>query len=210
MDDRHLTNAQLDEAIDQVAREMMDRDTDTAFRARLMERLEAPQSGERHFGRLAWAGGLAVLVLALGTGLWLLKHTQPTEQSASAGRPGSSQAGVAARQPGQSQVAASQTATVAQRLAEAGTSRARSGAGMATRSTNGARPGADITQSAAEPPVDRGPAPLSGPSPIEMESIAPGEIPIRDIGIAPIPEIAPITIPPAATGSGEPQGRELR
>ena len=194
MGNRHLTDQQLDEAIDRVAREMMDRDADGGFRARLMARVATTPRVPRSVGRLAWAAGLAVLVLAVAMGLWMARRPQPTPASAQTAAVGPG----ASPSTGPLSPTGSQESVIG-RTAAPGPAIVASNAAPSTQ-----------TGAAEDRYPESGPAPLVAPHPINLVSIDPAALAITDIGVEPIGEIAPITITPTTAGSGEPQRRELR
>ncbi len=200
MDSTRLTDGQLDEAIDRAARAMTDRDADASFRARVAGRLSAADRNRFPVRRLAWAGALAVLVVSVGLGVMFLRGSWPSQQV--------EQATTTARSPSQKAAPSARDAAIRSATHITGGGEA-PGAPNTTASQNIAQMDTRV-EAGAPPAEDRGPAPLAHPSPIDLGSIAPKAIDITDIDVAPLPEIAPLTVPPTTLGSGEPPRRELK
>jgi hypothetical protein len=208
MRETKLTPQQTDDAIDHVAREMMDRDLEASFRARLMERLDAPRPARLTVRRLAWsAGGLAVLLLAAFVGLRTFE-TAPAERVAATTGPASS-AGQQRPQGGLTQGNQAGPSSEAQGAAAEPTAVAANLA-SANQRADSSRRSAAAGEPDASGGVESWPPPLTPPAPIDLGSIAPAAIALPDIGPTPIGEIAPIPIQPTTGGPGEPQRRDDR
>ena len=71
---REISEQQLNAAIDIVAREMTEMDPSAALRARVLERIEQDRQRPGFaVPRWAWVGVAAVTVLAVATGMWLIR-----------------------------------------------------------------------------------------------------------------------------------------
>jgi hypothetical protein len=212
MDDRHLTEQQLDAAIDQVAREMTDGDLPAGFRTRITDRIAEPAPSTRIVLRFALAGGALVLCLAAGLGIWqAVRPLQPREAVGVAGRQEVSAPGPAGIGSGPERTAVVTAAASPASNAGAGAVSAHSAAaplGGLNAPVDSAPPAP--TSVGWFDPADRdaGPSPLAGPAPIDLRSILPDPIAIAALSVEPIREIPPIVIPQPGAGSTEPPRRD--
>jgi len=189
----------LDQAIDAVAREMTAVDAPATMMAEVLARIEGER--ERSAGwlpRWAWAGGVAVVVLAMASTVWFAR---PGDRSESAAARHDTSSMPAAGAPQSQQPASGELAGAA--LA-AGTQLA-GATGPAARDAAAAEPDPNAT---ATP--EMGPPPLAQPEPIAFVALGPDAIHIPDIGIGPIGDLKPITIQDIPVGSGEPQSPPIQ
>jgi hypothetical protein len=195
--------ADLDHAIDVVAREMTAVDASAGMRAAVLVRIEGER--ERSAGwlpRWVWAAGVAVVVLAVAATVWF-------------GRPGDRSESAAARHDTSSMPAAG--APQSQQPA----SGVLASAGLATDTRTGTQPAGDAglaarDAAAAEPDPnatatpEMGPPPLAQSAPIVLVALGPDAIHIPDISIDPLGDLKPITIQDIPVGSGEPQSPPIQ
>jgi len=189
----------LDQAIDAVAREMTALDAPAGMRAEVLARIESER--ERSAGwlpRWAWAGGVAVVVLAMASTVWFAR---PGDRSESAAARHDTSSMPAAGAPQSQQPASGELAGAA--LA-AGTQLA-GATGPAARDAAAAEPDPNAT---ATP--EMGPPPLAQSAPIVLVALGPDAIHIPDISIDPLGDLKPITIQDIPVGSGEPQSPPIQ
>jgi hypothetical protein len=187
---------QLDQAIDEVAREMTAAEPSPTMRTDVLSRIER-EGGRRapgqHLPRWAWAGAAAVLVLSVATTAWIVLSVPA---------PGSRQ--IAARN-----ITGSAGPTT-----------------PSTPATTSAGPAADATMASAQPvarpravrpaaaaqrfglPDEAGPAPLAGPDAIEIVPLEPAALAVPSLGVTALGQIEPITVSTIGPGSPEPQRRD--
>ncbi len=215
MTEQHMTDRQLDEAIDAVAREMMAQDAPAAFRAQVIERVAAPAPAPVRGRRFVLAtAAVVVVVAAAGIAVWML---------ASSSRTAGPQSHVASGAPGQGASPAQRppAATPSERIESRGATPSPSpGTQMARNDVPGTSAGtrrtAAATSETAEPAGTEaatlvpGPPPLGDPAPIIIRALEPDALAIGALEIAPLDEIQPIPIPAPTLGAIDPQRRPDR
>jgi hypothetical protein len=174
-----MTDREMDTAIDRAVRDLMDVDTDAAFRARVTARLHRPV-------RRAWAPRLAagaVAMLAIAVALvWLRAPQPPTKTESSAAR---TQGAVPAQTP---RIATSNSkAPVSAPMTRAAKSTRRMAAPSIPRGT--------MVAAVTELPFTSI-APLTPIEPISVQPIASPPITPSEIVVAPLSPIAEVEISP--------------
>jgi hypothetical protein len=205
---RHaVSEQQLDAAIDVVAREMTDLDPSAAMRAQVLERIE---QGRRRPGlvlpRWAWAGVAATMVLAVATGLWLIRPVQ--------GPRGSERTVAERRAPGPNLSDAELPRQVAQAGGEPGATAA-SPAGRPALSAR-AQPGpttrgaqSAVATSAGAVAEDDALVPaLAAIEPLRFSAVEPTGLHIPGVEVAPLDALPTIDIPSLNPGSTDTQSAD--
>ena len=180
--------APIDEAIDQAVRDLMSVDADSAFRARVVERLRTPKSRApfwRQLSIVSAAAAMAVIALVV---------TRDEDKPAVEAPPAAVVSTVTPPPP--VEPAAAEPAPRAARPPAPRPARRRP-ANPTLQITRGALVAAG-TEEAFEPPLPDGVAPLSEIRPIELAPIAPAPITTTEITIAPIAQPSELVIAPLA------------
>jgi hypothetical protein len=182
-----MSERQIDEAIDQAVRDLMNVDADSAFRARVVGRLRKPQSRVPFWRQLAVVSGAAAI--ALIAVVMTRGGDKPAEPPSAAMTPavtpqpavepagGSSLPGV--ERPAATAIAQRRPANATQQIAR--------GALVAT-----------VAEDALEAPLAGGVEALSDIRPIELAPIAPAPIVTNEITVAPIAQPSELVIVPLA------------
>jgi hypothetical protein len=184
-----MSERQIDDAIDRAVRDLMDVDADSAFRARVVERLRKPKARTpfwRPLSIVSGAAGIAFLALVMTreNGKPLLEAPPATATSALTPRPEVQPAAVEPPAPRAQRPAAVPTARQPRINSTQQISR---GTLVAT-----------VADDAGEPPLPAGVEPLNDIIPIEPAPIAPAPIVTTEITIAPIPPPVELVIVPLA------------
>ena len=190
-----MSERQIDEAIDQAVRDLMNVDADSAFRARVVERLRKPKSRAPFWRQLSVVTG-AIGVAAVA--IILVRDVGDVERPAVEPRPASAASAAApqaAVEPPMMRHPApiatpSPTLSFARRAAGNPTQQISRGGLVATVAVANAGVEAPTVVPAGD--VE----PLSGISPIELTPIAQAPIITTDIAIAPIAPPGAIVIAP--------------
>ena len=184
-----MSERQIDEAIDKAVRELMNVDADSAFRARVVERLRKPKPRAPFWRQLsiaAGAVGIAVIAVILMREAEKPAGEAPPAAVASAvtPQPAVEPAVAVPQAPG---VAGPATTPTARRHPEDVTHRIPKGALVAT-----------VADEAPEPPLAGGVEPLTDIRPIELAQITPAPIITTEISITPIAQPSELVIAPLA------------
>ena len=186
--------ADLDAAIDVVAREMTSGEAPDWLRARVLERIESAAPVHRPSRPVwIWASAAAVITLAIAGSVWLAQRrpaTEPVARVASAGSPASESVKTAPREGGPSAPVPDVTVPEAS-VALAASSSPRA----AVRPRRPAVESAALTEWRTLQPAAVAIEPLS------VESLQPRGVDIAEIGVEPLVDPEPIVIPSLAPGS---------
>ena len=192
-----VDDAQLDAAIDTVAREMTEFEPSGAVRARVLERIE---QGRRRSSpavpRWAWAGAAAAVLLAVATAVWVVSpmRTREVAQSAVAGqRPGGAAPAPAALERPAVQLAAISAEAASPAGVSAGaarTSRASAVLGSGTVDVN-------LLEDAHPVPA------LTEIEPLTFSAVEPDPLQIAAVVVAPLTAMPSIDIPSLGPGSDD-------
>jgi hypothetical protein len=182
-----MSERQIDEAIDDAVRDLMNVDADPAFRARVVERLRTPKS-HANFWRQPMVAGAAILVVVIGVAL-LRKTDQPTV----AERPAPVASTVAPQPAVEPRVAERTPPAVTRPPVQAA---ARRRAGNPTLQISRGALLATVADEAPEPLPAGEVEPLGHISPIELAPITPAPIVTTEIAIAPIARPSELVIVP--------------
>jgi hypothetical protein len=186
----------LDQAIDQVAREMTAADPPSALRADVLARIERDRNGRspgRLLPRWALAGGIAVLVIGVAITGWLAR-TVPAPAAGerasidTAAKPATDQSRLTP--PSEARLAADAAVAAVQPVPQ----------------SRPARPAARPQRIGL--PEGVGPSPLAGPDAIDIAPLGPAAIAVPGLGVAALTDIEPITVSTIGPGSPEPQRRD--
>jgi hypothetical protein len=183
-----MSERQIDEAIDQAVRDLMNVDADSAFRARVVDRLRKPKSRPPFWRQLAIASGAAAIVVIS------VVMTRDGERPAVEAPPAAASA--VTPQPAVAPVAAEPSASNVARPAALPIARRRQ-----ENPTHQITPGrlvAAVADEAFELPLTGGVDPLSGIRPIELAPIVPAPIITTEITVAPIAQPSELVIAPLA------------
>ncbi len=201
------TPIDLDAAIDVVAREMTRMEPSAALRARVLERIE--QETRRPgpvLPRWAWAGGAAVMLVAVATGLWL---TRPMP-----GPRGSE--GTVAQQRAAAPIVPDRSVPrpSVQTGSEPGANTGSRPAGLLERSPSAPRmplSGAQSIADAAAGPLMEDAAlvpPLADIEPLGFSTVEPAPLHVRIVDVAPLDLVPTIDIPSLHPGPTDPQSAD--
>ena len=183
-----MSERQIDEAIDQAVRDLMNVDADSAFRARVVDRLRKPKSRAPFWRQLSIASGAAAIVVIA------VVMTRDGERPAvEAPRAAAS---AVTPQPAVAPVAAEPSAPNVARPAALPIPRRRQ-----ANPTHQITPGrlvAAVADEEFELPLTGGVDPLSGIRPIELAPIVPAPIITTEITVAPIAQPSELVIAPLA------------
>lgn len=192
-----VDDAQLDAAIDAVAREMTEFEPSGAVRARVLERIE---QGRRRSSpavpRWAWAGAAAAVLLAVATAVWVVSpmRTREVARSAVAGqRPGGAAPAPAAPERPAVQLAAISAA-------------AASPAGVSTGAARTSRASAVLGSGTVDVNLleDAHPVPaLTEIEPLTFSAVEPDPLQIAAVVVAPLTAMPSIDIPSLGPGSDD-------
>jgi hypothetical protein len=199
-------SAELDAAIDAVAREMTAFEPSPAMRARVIERIEQGRRNPSHFvPRWAWTGAAAAVLLAVVTAIWVTGPAPARNDAVTTaavqkagGRPPATTA--PARLPARP---VSESADATGRAAGAA-----AGAATAARINRAAAP-RRARAASVEPAddVNRVPA-LADIEPLRFGSVEPDPIRIAAVTVAPFPEMTSIDIPGLGPDSNDTQSAD--
>jgi len=192
--------ADVDAAIDAVAREMTDAEPSAALRARVLDRIE--QGGRRSspaLPRWAWAGAAAGVVLFVATAVWVVRPA-PAPRDARATPAEQRPAGPPPAAPGAERPAIQPAATSVRAASPDGVS---ASAGRTRRAV--AAPGARPAEAAEA--FDTVPA-LAAIEPLRLASVEPAPLHVADMEISPITEMPSIEIPSLDAGSHDIQSAD--
>lgn len=184
-----MSERQIDEAIDQAVRDLMNVDADSAFRARVVDRLRKPKSRAPFWRQLSIASGAAAIVVIA------VVMTRDGERPAVEAPPAAATSAVTP-QPAVAPVAAEPSASNVARPAALPIARRRQ-----ANPTHQITPGrlvAAVADEAFELPLTGGVDPLSGIRPIELAPIVPAPIITTEITVAPIAQPSELVIAPLA------------
>ena len=184
-----MSERQIDEAIDQAVRDLMNVDADSAFRARVAERLRKPKSRAPFWGQLSIVSGAAALVVIVVVmtrdgAKPALQAPAPAVGSAETSRPA---AAPVVGEPSAPSVPRPVAAPMARRRQGNPTHQIARGALVAT-----------VADEGFETPLAGGVEPLSGIRPIELAPIAPAPIITTEITVAPLAQPSEVVIVPLA------------
>jgi len=192
-----VAEAQLESAIDVVAREMTAFEPSGDLRARVIEQIEHGPHRRSPVARWAWAGATAVILMALATAVWIARPVQA---------PGGSEATVA------EQRAAAPQVTPAVRPPQPVETSVPSVAQPAPAS-RGTRPrpiqavGAGASEVAEETSLV--PA-LAEIQPLSFPAVEPDLLHVAAVEVAPIPAMPEIDIPSVNPGPNDSQSVDLK
>ncbi len=197
-------SADLDAAIDAVAREMTEGEPSGALRGRVLERFESERRrSSPGVPRWAWAGAAAVVVLVIAAAAWVVSplRNQDAAQSTIAVQSavGSPPAALAPARPAVQADAASSQSASAEGMPAAPV---RQGRAAAVREV---RPSGD----AAAEDFHAVPA-LAEIEPLRFASVEPAPLHVADMEITPIREMPAIEIPSLDGGSHDIQSTDLK
>jgi hypothetical protein len=183
-----MSERQIDEAIDDAVRDLMNVDADPAFRARVVERLRQPKS-QSLFWRHRSLAGAAVAVVVIGAVLMMRSAEGPVVEQ----RP-AAVATTVTRPPAAEPAAAAPRAPVGTRLPMPSAARRRP-----DDPTHQISRGALVATVVDEAPgtvLPEGVEPLSFIRPIELAPITPTPIVTTEIAIAPLAAPSELVIVP--------------
>jgi len=197
-----IRHADLDAAIDVVAREMTSLDAPATLRADVLAEIAGGgRPGRFALPRWAWAAtaAAAFAVVVLVAAIWMTRPAPEPESSAAlrGAAPASAGAGRTAGGGSPDAVVAA-AGSMSGGLQNAAPGSRRAGAASA------AAPDAN----SAEP--DAGPAPLAAPQPIAVADLGPAVIEVTGIEVAPLNQLQPLAIKDISVGSTDPIRRQDR
>ena len=179
----------IDEAIDQAVRDLMNVDADSAFRARVVERLRKPKSRAPFWRQLSIvSGAVGILVIAV---IMTRDGEKPAVEA-----PPAAVASAVTPQPAAEPVAAGPSAPSV--TTPVATPMARRRQGNATHQITRGALVATVADEILGPPLSDGVEPMSGIRPIELAPITPAPIITTEITVAPIAQPTELVIVPLA------------
>jgi hypothetical protein len=201
---RPVDDAQLDAAIDTVAREMTELEPSGALRARVLERIE---QGRRHHPspgvpRWAWAGAAAAVVLAVATAVWVAKP---------APAPGDAHTTVAGQRSGAPALAATGAERPVAPSAISPDTVSPAGGLSATPQMRRPAVARRVQTDEADALQDRHPVPaLAEIEPLRFSSVEPEPLQLAAVEVAPIPAMRSIDIPSLGPGPNDIQSADSK
>ena len=184
-----MSERQIDEAIDEAVRDLMNVDADPAFRARVVERLRKPKP-HAPFWRQPMVAAAAVVVVVIGVALM-----RKTEKPAVEERPAPVASTVAPQPAVEPRVEERTPPAVTRPPMQAA---ARRSAGNPTQQISRGALAASVADDAPGPAPAGEVEPLGHIRPIELAPITPAPIITTEIAIAPIPRPSELVIVPLA------------
>jgi hypothetical protein len=201
--ERHpVDEAQLDAAIDTVAREMTEFEPSGALRAQVLERIgQGRRRSSPAVPRWAWAGAAAAVVLAVATAVWIVRpmRTQEIARSAVAEQ----------RSGGPSPAAAGPERPAGQSAPMSAKAAAPAGVSVSAARTSRAAvvPGSGTADSSALEDAHPVPA-LAEIEPLTFSAVEPDPLQIAAMEVAPLRAMPSIDIPSLGPGSNDIQSAD--